>query len=224
MESPVCGQPDPRLTDGADAPGLHLIETLRYAPEQGCLRADLHVARLEASVRALGWGAGEDAGAALAALAFPDERRVRLTRDAGRRVAVTAEPAPPPRDLWRLGLAKARLSSADPWLLVKSSRRAAYDAARAALPPDLDEALFLNERGEVCDGTITTLFFDAGDGLCTPPLTCGLLPGVLRAAMLAAGDCREAVLMAADLPEVRLMVGNSLRGLAPAIWCEPSPP
>src|SRR5690606_16981568 len=104
------------------------------------------------------------------------------------------------------------------WLQVKSSRRAAYDAARAALPPGLDEVVFLNERGEVCDGTITTLFFDAGGGLRTPPLSSGLLPGVLREEMLAQGRCREAVLHAADLGRVQLWLGNSLRGLVRADW------
>ena len=57
----------------------------------------------------------------------------------------------------------------------------------------------VNERGEVCDGTITTVFARSGGGLVTPPLGCGLLPGVLRGEMLARGECREAVLRAADL-------------------------
>jgi 4-amino-4-deoxychorismate lyase len=112
------------------------------------------------------------------------------------------------------GLGGARLASDDPWLRVKSTRRAAYDAARAALPAGLDEVLFLNERGEVCDGTITTVFFDRGAGLRTPPLSCGLLPGVLRAEM----SVPEEVLLARDLPRVRLWVGNALRGLIPAVW------
>ena len=48
--------------------------------------------------------------------------------------------------------------------------------------------MLLNERGEVCEGTITSVFVDIGDGaLLTPPLRCGLLPGVLRGEMLDAG-------------------------------------
>ena len=62
------------------------------------------------------------------------------------------------------------------------------------LPAGVDEAVLLNERGEVCDGTITSVFVDRGGGLVTPPLGCGLLPGVLRGEMLARGACREAVL------------------------------
>lgn len=100
----------------------------------------------------------------------------------------------------------------------KTTRRAQYDAARAVLPPGIHEAIFLNQRGEVCDGSITTVFFDRGQGLRTPPLASGLLDGVLRAELLATGACREEVLMADDLPRVRLSVGNALRGLMPAVW------
>ena len=90
-----------------------------------------------------------------------------------------------------------------------------YDRARAALPDGIGEMLFCNDRGEMCEGSITTLFFDAGHGLCTPPLSCGLLPGILRAEMLGQG-CREVVLPQAALPDVRIWLGNSLRGMIPA--------
>ena len=82
------------------------------------------------------------------------------------------------------------------------------------LPFGLDEVVFQNERGEVCDGTITTLFFDRGEGLRTPPVTSGLLPGVLRAGMAVP----EQVLKVRDLGRVKLWVGNSRRGLNPASW------
>jgi 4-amino-4-deoxychorismate lyase len=76
----------------------------------------------------------------------------------------------------------------------------------------VDEVIFLNQHDQVCEGAITTLFFDRGQGLRTPPLTCGLLPGVLRAEL----HPREEVLLARDLPHVQLWVGNALRGLIPA--------
>ncbi|RDW11741.1 aminotransferase class IV, partial [Paracoccus thiocyanatus] len=138
--------------------------------------------------------------------------------DRAGRIAVTRAPLPPARGEWRLALAGARLASDDPWLRLKTTRRRQYDDARAAMPLGVDELLFLNERGQVCEGTITTLFFDLGQGMRTPPLSCGLLPGVLRAAMLAQGLCREETLPAAELPRARLWVGNALRGLIPALW------
>jgi 4-amino-4-deoxychorismate lyase len=122
---------------------------------------------------------------------------------------------PAAKSLWRVGMAQARLNTADPYLRVKSTHRPAYDAARAALPAGLDEVILLNERSEVADGSISTLFFDQGQGLRTPPLSSGALPGVLRAEIAAP----EENLTAADLPHVKLGLGNSLRGLIPAVWC-----
>jgi len=139
--------------------------------------------------------------------------------DAAGRFEVAATPLATARATWRVGLAVPRLRSNDPWLTVKSTRRPAYDAARAACEPTLDEVILLNERDEVCDGSITTVFFDRGYGLRTPPLSCGLLPGVLRAAL----NAKDEVLPARDLPRVRLWVGNALRGLIPAVWTGAAP-
>ena len=141
--------------------------------------------------------------------------RVRVTVAQNGAVAVSHAPLGPVAAVWRVVVADERLASADPWLRVKTTERGLYDRVRAGLAPGTEEAMFLNERGDVCEGTVTTVFFDAGAGLCTPPLECGLLPGVLRAEMLAQG-CREAVLPGSDLGRVRLWVGNSLRGMIPA--------
>ena len=56
-------------------------------------------------------------------------------------------------------------------------------AARSIDPAD--EGIWLNTRGEVCEGNTTNVFFDLGKGLVTPPLSSGCLPGVARAGVLA---------------------------------------
>lgn len=200
------------LRAGAGQPGLKLIETLRLGASPA--RLALHRARMAAGAGALGWEF-DAVGFDRAVQRDPQGGlRLRLTLDAAGQFEVTQAALPDSRPDWRLSLAEARLSSADPWLRVKTTHRAVYDAARAALPADLDEIVFQNERGEVCDGSITTLFFDRGAGMRTPPLSAGLLPGVLRAELA----CPEETLLAADLPHVRLWVGNALRGLIPAVW------
>jgi len=199
------------LCDGTK-PGLRLIETVGWTGHT-IPRLPLHLSRLHASARRLGWPCA-GAAAALFAACPPEPARLRLTLDAHGTLTITTTAFPPTKPLWRIGLAAERLTSTDTWLTLKSTHRPAYDAARASLPSGLDEMIFLNERGEVCDGTITTVFFDRGLGLRTPPLSCGLLPGVLRAAMSA----RQEILLAHELPEVRLWIGNSLRGLIPAVW------
>lgn len=199
-----------------DAADVSLIETLGWTGAE-FPRLALHLDRLERSAARLGRPCDRVAAETALRDAAPETAaRMRLTLDAEGRIAVTSAPMPAPFKLWRLGLAGARLRSADPWLSVKSTRRAVYDDARAALPEGLDEVVFVNERDEVCDGTITTLFFDRGQGWRTPPLASGLLPGVLRAELIAQGAVREEPLLARDLPHVMLRLGNSLRGLAPA--------
>ena len=205
------------LRQGGDRPGLKLIETMHW-DGMTLARRGLHMDRLHRGAAAFGWPVPDAAiDRALADLPA-DPARVRLTLDGAGGVEVQVGALPKATSPWRLGLAAVRLRSDDPWLGVKSTERAVYDAARATLPVGLDEVIFANERGEVCDGTITTVFFDRGEGLRTPPLSSGLLPGVLRAAMLAQGEAREEVLHAWELASVRLFVGNALRGLIAAVW------
>ncbi len=107
------------------------------------------------------------------------------------------------------------------WLGHKTTNRALYDQARAGLPVGIDELIFVNERGEVCEGTITNVFVQEGDRLLTPPLASGLLPGVLRAELLDTGRAVEAVLTLPDLEHAEaIFCGNSLRGLIRATLAE----
>ena len=51
----------------------------------------------------------------------------------------------------------------------------------------------------------------------TPPVPAGLLPGVLRAELIASGRAVEGVLGLEDLTSGgRVYLGNSVRGLVPA--------
>ncbi|RWF15645.1 MAG: hypothetical protein EOS64_26420, partial [Mesorhizobium sp.] len=118
-----------------------------------------------------------------------------------------------------LRLARTRLDSGDMLLRHKTSRRQVFTHARAEyLTNQADEVLLANERGELCEGTITNLFADFGDGvLATPRLDCGLLPGILRGELLDEGRAAEAIYTFDDLNSAKaIFVGNSLRGLIPA--------
>lgn len=212
------------LRRGGREDGLRLIETMLW-DGAALPRWPRHLARLRRSAARLGWPAppfpeaprpGTSlSGPFLPAPPFPmppGPARLRLTLDAGGRVEWRLAALPPAAPVWRLGIAGAVLSPDDPWLSVKSTRRPLHDAARAALAPGLDEVLFVNARGEVCEGTITNVFFDRGAGMRTPPLACGLLPGILREELA----CPEEVLRPDELGHVRLWVGNALRGLIPA--------
>lgn len=204
------------LRDDAD-PDLKLIETLRWDPDVGFVRLAAHYARLAAGADALGIPLrSARVDRALAEVPGTEPLRVRLTVALDGTAEASFTPLGAAKPLWTVGFAGERLRSDDPWLRIKTTHRPAYDAARTALPAGMDEVLLLNERGEVCEGTITSVFADLGDGLVTPPLGCGLLPGVLRAELIATGQVRESVLRPVDLAGARVLVGNSLRGLIPA--------
>ncbi len=214
---------------------IALIETLRYEPQAGFLRLRLHLARLDRSARRLGFprpaGALAELERAVAGAAVA--LRVRLTFDAHGHIAVTTAPFSPlpPDTVWTVGIAKTRLDSADRLLRVKTTRRAVYEAARAEYTPaQADEVILLNERGDVCEGTITSVFLDDGSGMLrTPPISCGLLAGVLRTELICQRKARVGRIGLADLENGSLYVGNSLRGLirAQLLWkrssCSSSP-
>lgn len=211
------------LRDG-NAAGFGLIETLRWQPGAGFVRLERHLKRLSRSGAALGFTCDLNAirHALAAAVGGDGPLRVRLQLAADGKPAATAQPFLPLPDgtVWTVRIAATRLSSTDPLIRHKTTRRQLYEQARAEFPAaEADEVILLNELGAVCEGTITNIFVDAGDGgtLLTPPVTAGLLPGVLRDELLDEGKAREAALSPADLASAsRLFVGNSLRGLIAA--------
>ncbi len=196
-----------------------LIETLRWEPEEGFLRLDQHMRRLSRSADALGFRQPQGALDALKQAAAGDAAlRVRLTMNFRGRVEVTVSPFEQvAKDaVWRVQVAqKTRLKSEDTLYRHKTSRREPYEAARAEFSPkDVDEVLLLNERGELCEGTFTNIFIQQPDGaFLTPPLSSGLLPGILRADLIREKRARSEVLKPKDLAGRALFVGNSLRGL-----------
>ena len=201
-------------------PEFSLLETMRL--EDGrVVREAGHLARMGAAAEQCGfaWDQPRVAGAlAEAAATHPAGRwRVRLLLSpAGEPTAeCTVMPQPSERP-WRIGFAAHAVDETDPFLRIKTTRRQVYEAARAARP-DLDDVLLWNERGEVTESTIANVVAEAGGLRVTPPLACGLLPGVFRATLLEAGEIQERVITKSDLAGVtRLWLVNSLREWIPA--------
>src|SRR5262249_12530292 len=86
----------------------------------------------------------------------------------------------------RVALARLRVRSADPMLYHKSTCRDLYNETYSrAHSLQYDDALFFNERNELTEGCIHNVFIEKDGVLLTPPINCGLLPGVYRQNVLA---------------------------------------
>jgi 4-amino-4-deoxychorismate lyase len=195
--------------------GFALIETMLWTPGAGIVHRARHMARLTRSARAFGI-APQGVEAALDAVKADCPLRLRLTVDATGQPSVTSAPFQPLAEgaRWRVAIHPQRLAPADPWLRHKTTRRALYDRARADLPKGIDEWIFLNTGGALCEGTITNLYIDVGDILLTPPRACGLLPGIGREALIAQRRARPVRLTLRDVTDAKAFyVGNALRGL-----------
>lgn len=88
---------------------------------------------------------------------------------------------------------------------------------RRAKKAGIDEPVFLNERGEICEGAVTNIFFVKENGaVITPKLDCGLLPGIIRRVLLENEMAAEAVIRKEELASFReVFVTNSLMGIMP---------
>jgi para-aminobenzoate synthetase/4-amino-4-deoxychorismate lyase len=198
---------------------LGLIETMLW-DERGFHLLERHLERLETSAaffeipfrRKTITSALEKA---VKSLLPPQRIRLVLTEDG--EIDITAADLTPTPQL-RFVIAPERVSSSNPLLFHKTTQRAIYDTALAeAKAAGADEAVLVNERGEITEGSFTNLFVEKDGKLLTPALSSGLLPGTLRAELLATGKAEERVLTLDDLGTAdRVFLGNSVRGLVPA--------
>jgi para-aminobenzoate synthetase/4-amino-4-deoxychorismate lyase len=200
---------------------FELFETLRASRDEGCRYQELHLARMAASARYFGFPF--DAGMAAASLdeacaAFAPELRYRLRLALGADGQFTVQSAPlaPIAEPVGLLLADDAMVADDLFLRHKTSIRSRYDAGwRAAEQQGGFDTLFFNERGELAEGGRSNVFVRMGGRWITPPLACGVLPGVMRGVLLSAPawDAHEGIITRAMLDEAEdIVVCNALRG------------
>jgi para-aminobenzoate synthetase/4-amino-4-deoxychorismate lyase len=127
-------------------------------------------------------------------------------------VAAEAESLSPTPKMTELAIADRAVCSDDPLLFHKHGDRRRYDELRGSRP-DVDDVLLVNERGQVTESTCANLAVHSQGRWWTPPLDCGLLPGIERGRLLAAGALAERVLTADDVASAdALALVSSLRG------------
>eukprot|EP01064_Diplonema_japonicum_P017825 TRINITY_DN2619_c1_g1_i1.p1 TRINITY_DN2619_c1_g1~~TRINITY_DN2619_c1_g1_i1.p1 ORF type:complete len:226 (+),score=45.15 TRINITY_DN2619_c1_g1_i1:582-1259(+) len=100
------------------------------------------------------------------------------------------------------------------YMVNKTTMRKPYDAVRSAAPPGTFDTLIVNSDGHLTEGCFTNVAVLANGAWTTPHISCGLLPGTLRADFLSSGDLQEGLITAEDLRTADMIVCfNSVRGV-----------
>lgn len=200
-----------------DANDFSLIESLRLEGGEYLL-LNRHLQRLESSAVYFGFCFDKDAVVQCLrdhAAKHNGCRKVRLLLAADGNLSAESQPlaaADPGGELPSVAVSSLRTNSADPFLYHKTTRRGRYDEEIRRHPGCYD-VIFLNERGQLTEGSYNTIVISRSGELLTPALECGLLPGVMREELLEVGAIHEAVLTVDDLRGAdRLWLVNSVRG------------
>ncbi|MBN1127370.1 MAG: aminotransferase class IV, partial [Chitinispirillaceae bacterium] len=115
----------------------------------------------------------------------------------------------------RVLLSDTPVDERSPFLFHKTTFRPWYDEAmRQIRQGRCFDMIHLNSRGQLTEGARSNIFLEIKGTLFTPPVECGLLPGILRRRMLARKRCCERMLYPSDLRQAEaVFCGNSVRGL-----------
>ena len=214
------------LMDLPSATGL--FETIAVSKGE-TLRLEEHLRRIQASALALRIHFDYSAAEKLIAntCASLDQNlsyRLRLDLAPNGELSITSavihQTTEPVKIFWAKDILSGDITmhSGDALLRHKISKRTLYDQAwQEAVKLGGFDALFLNEQGFVTEGGRTSIFVkpQGSSEWLTPPVSAGLLPGVMRAALLAdpTMNAREANLTIDDVSMAEeIMLSNALRG------------
>ena len=197
---------------------FQLLESILY--NNGYPMLPAHLERMQASAEYFGFNFDREAIVA----ALQDEAKqlargtpVKLRVLLDRRGAVTVAHSPlyPSTPTAGTAIVSAhRVFSGERFLRHKTTRRALFDEQYAeARRAGHNEVLFFNERGELTEGAISNVLIEKDGRWFTPPVSCGLLPGVYRRHLLQSGRASEKVLEAQDLASAdAVYICNAVRG------------
>jgi len=202
-------------------PEYELLETLRLHQGRYWLLG-AHMKRLTGSALALGFPVSErlitEALGATARRHAVGQYRVRLRLAANGHATAEAQPLEALPATRRIAQASVPVASGNPWLRHKTTRRELY-ARLASQQRGIFDTLLFNERGEATEFTRGNLVVELEGRLLTPPVACGLLPGVFREVLLARKRIGEGIVTIQDLADAKnIWFINSVRGALAVQW------
>lgn len=194
-----------------------LLETMAFDPVEGIPLLEYHLRRLESSAKALDFafdrhGARNELQAAT--FRVRDRSRVRMLVSARGSVAIEVRAHRTwPQAIVPVAVVQRPADSDDPRLRHKTTDRTVYREALAA--GGTFEVLMTDADGYLTEGCFSSIFVERDSKLVTPPLSRGVLPGVLRESLIAMGEAVEGDLRLHDL-EKGFFIGNAARGMVAA--------
>ena len=200
---------------------FEIFETMYATREEGCRHLERHLARLRASAAYFGYPFTEElaragAIAACAVLAPATPHRLRLALQPDGEIVVHTAPLAPLNGPVEVLLSSEPVASDALFARHKTTIRSRYDAAwKAAESAGAFDTLFFNEHGELAEGGRSSVFVRVGGRWYTPPLSSGVLPGVMRALLLEdpAWNAIECPISRETLARAQeIVVCNALRG------------
>jgi len=194
-----------------------LIETMGFDPSEGIVALGRHLDRMRNSAADLDFAFDRHAARnELQAATFGRKQRamVRLLLSRSGAMAIQVKPYDDPDETpVTVALRPLPVDPSDFRLRYKTTDRRFLDQARQE--DKAWETLFVDPDGQLTEGSRTSIFVEREGRLLTPPLSRGLMPGILRATLIEEGRAEEAELTPADL-EGGFYVGNIVRGLISA--------
>jgi para-aminobenzoate synthetase/4-amino-4-deoxychorismate lyase len=201
--------------------GFEIFETMYATREDGCRHLERHLARLQASSIYFGYPFTEQlarAGAIAACAVLPAAapHRLRLALQPDGEIVVHTAPLMPLAGPVEVLLSSEPVDSTALFARHKTSIRSRYDAAwKQAESVGAFDTLFFNEHGELAEGGRSSVFVRVGGRWYTPPLSSGVLPGVMRGVLLEdpAWNAIECPISRETLERAQeIVVCNALRG------------
>lgn len=205
----------------SDSP-FELIESLLWNGQYPLLAS--HLQRMEASARYFSFvfdrSEAEELLHSNARMISPEvPHKVRLTLDRQGTMRIDNTNLNSRTESGLVMISPRCTSSADRFLYHKTTHRQLYNEMfERAQQEGYDDVLFFNERKELTEGAISNVFVEVGGKLLTPPVSCGLLPGIYRQYLLATNPlAAERILNLEDLLNAdAVYICNAVRGMRKA--------
>ncbi|MCF6275669.1 MAG: chorismate-binding protein, partial [Robiginitomaculum sp.] len=198
-----------------------LIETFGWHPQTGFMWLDLHMTRLENSADMLGFKCVRQEivsalNRAVRNLSGAQKVRLELAKSGAFKIEISTLQMANSEMAWPVTMSKNPVQSGDALLAHKTTRRQFIDGELGRLreKTECKEILLFNECGALCEGSYTNVFVVKDGQMLTPPVSCGLLPGILRQVLISSGQAKEHILGLDDVCAAeKIYIGNSVRGL-----------